>query len=136
MLQTISFNFQKALDDFNIQIQHIQTFLGQIVTKKDLNAILAQFEANQYRNKTEGTAAAGKMNMKCLLCGHSISSVHGAITESEAAKLLGTPQQSGVLRGGKDGHFVLVYGKDPMRASDKPHRKAPLPPIVPPPNKQ
>jgi hypothetical protein len=86
----------------------------------------------------EGETAGGRTAIRCLLCGKTANGVTGMITESELARMLGTPPQIGVLGGGIRGSYgdgyVLTYGKDALRPKKRAAPKNALPPINPPVN--
>jgi hypothetical protein len=131
VVKQIALNFQTSVDDFDQQIVTIKDFLKNLVSRNDLEAMMDRLTAPTA--KPGGETAGGRI--RCLLCGRAAGSVTGMITESDVARMLGTPPQSRV-RGSTGDSYVLAYGKETVgrrMAKKSPARNAiPLPPINPP----
>jgi hypothetical protein len=127
VVRQIATNFQASIDELDQQIATIKDFLKNLVSKNDLEAMVDKLQVTPH--KGGGTTAGGKIS--CLLCGRMTQGVTGMITESEVARLLGTPPQSGVgrIRGSHGDSYVLSYGRDVLKAKKRPATRAALPPI-------
>jgi hypothetical protein len=131
VVKKIAMNFQTSVEDFDAQIAAIKDFLKNLVSRNDLEAMMERLQAPAV--KAEGETAGGRCAIRCLLCGKAANGVTGMITESDLARLLGTPPQMGV-RGSYGDGYVLTYGKDTVRPKKRSSLKNPLPPINPPVN--
>jgi hypothetical protein len=127
VVRQIATNFQVSIDELDQQIATIKDFLKNLVSKNDLEAMVDKLQVTP--QKGDGTTAGGTIS--CLLCGKMTQGVTGMITESEIARLLGTPPQCGMgrLRGSHGDGYVLTYGRDVLKAKKRPPTRAALPPI-------
>jgi hypothetical protein len=131
VVKKLAINFQENIEEIDQQIDALKDFLKNLVSRNDLEAMLDKL---QPKTGGEGDTAAGRMAIRCLLCGKPAQAVTGMITESDMARLLGTPPQCGVARGRGSGGdaYILTYGKDAMRRENTkkgPASKKVLPPI-------
>ena len=140
VVKMIAQNFQVSVDGIEKQIGQIKDFLNSLVTRNDLDAMMEKINTNNQAVSATGDTAGGTFKMRCLLCGREASGVTGMITESEVAKLLGTPPngfslgKKNLARNSFDSNnankLVLSYGKDAFRQKNKQKIKiATLPPM-------
>jgi hypothetical protein len=115
-------NFQTAIDGLDGQVAAIKELLKNLVSRNDLEAMVGSLQP--LAGRADGATAGGRI--RCLLCGKAAGAVAGMITESEVAKMMGTPQ-CGIVRGAVSDAYVLAYGRDALKARKKAARK----PVVP-----
>jgi hypothetical protein len=130
VVKKIAVNFQENIEEIDQQIDAIKDFLKNLVSRNDLEAMMDKLKP---RSEGEGSTAAGRMAIRCLLCGKPAGAVTGMILESDMARLLGTPPQCGVMRGrgSMADSYILTYGKDALKRENtkKGNSKKILPPI-------
>lgn len=120
-LRTVTQNFLNTLQEMDKRLEEVRVQCPTFVTRKDLNEILSHLATSSSPTDT----AVGRLGYRCLLCGKPASTT-GMITESEVARMLGTPPQQCNAR---DPKMVLQYSKDAGRQSMKQKKLAPLPPV-------
>jgi uncharacterized coiled-coil protein SlyX len=130
VVKQMAINFQSAVDRIDGQISATTDFLKNLVSRNDLEAVLETLQPQLER--AQGETAGGRI--RCLLCGKVTATVAGMITESEIAKVLGTPPQSSLVRGSHGDAYVLSYGRDVLHPKKRAARKAVIPAINPPVN--
>jgi len=118
---------QPIIHEIEKKVEGITEFLPNLVTRTDLNEILSSIATPSVGPSDGGMTAIGRIGYRCLLCGKP-ASTSGMIMESEVARMLGTPPQTTV--GKSDGKFVLVYGKDSLRNSNKSKKLPSLAPVT------
>jgi hypothetical protein len=128
VVKQIAVNFQTSVEETEQQFATIRDFLKNLVSRNDLEAMVDRLTATAA--KPGGETAGGRI--RCLLCGKTAGAVTGMITESEVARMLGTPPQSRV-RGSSGESYVLAYGRETV--GRRPVKRSParpttaLPPI-------
>ena len=132
LVQKVTEKFQASMDDANRQMSNIKEFLKNLVTRNDLDALIEKLSQTPKAPSTGSTAGATH-GLRCLLCGKPTSTVTGMITDSEVAKMLGTPPQCSVSSGrlrNSTNSYVLSYGRDTTRPNTKKRPKLTnLPPM-------
>ncbi|OHT10209.1 hypothetical protein TRFO_20492 [Tritrichomonas foetus] len=136
VVKKIAENFQISIDELDSQIAHVKEFLKNLVTRNDLDAMMDKLNVG---DNASGNTAGARLALRCLLCGKPASCVTGMITESEMARLLGTPPQCGIsaakTRNSTNTNYVLTYGRGTAYSLNKKTAKlktAQLPPMDPP----
>jgi hypothetical protein len=130
VVKQIAVSFQTSVEEFEQQFATIKDFLKNLVSRNDLEAMMDRLQTPA--TKAGGETAGGRI--RCLLCGKLTGTVTGMITESDVARMLGTPPQSRV-RGSVGDACVLAYGREALsRRSAKrtaSRLATPLPPMNP-----
>lgn len=120
-LRQVTSNFSQAIADFDKRLDVVNTILPTYVTRSDLNEILSHAAGVASGDNTAGAT----FGYRCLLCGKPANTT-GMITESEVARLLGTPPN---VPGRPEGKHVLQYGKEATIRASKTKKLPNLPPV-------